>query len=64
MFGRSAWALAGVSTGVILAALFQNLVAKKKNIAQIYGIKSSVAAIAGAAGALMGGLLAGTVWGA
>lgn len=58
MFGRSAWAFAGVSSGLILNVFFQELLSKKKNIAEVSGIKSSFCAIMGTFGAVSGGFIA------
>jgi MFS family permease len=58
MFGRAAWALAGVSSGVMIDSLFQDVVAKRKNIAEITGWKFSLQSISGTLAALVGGAVA------
>ena len=58
MFGRAAWAIAGVSSGVMIDSLFQDLVAKRKNIAEITGWRFSLQSICGTLAALTGGAVA------
>ncbi len=58
MFGRAAWAIAGVSSGVMIDSLFQDLVAKRKNIAEITGWRFSLQSICGTLAALAGGAVA------
>ncbi len=58
MFGRVSWAFAAVISGIMIDALFQDFISKKKNIGEIAGIRSSVGAICGTSGAVVGGYLA------
>ena len=58
MFGRVAWAIAGVSSGVMIDSLFQDLIAKRKNIAEITGWRFSLQSICGTLAALAGGAVA------
>ncbi|RLJ00572.1 MAG: hypothetical protein DRP06_01830 [Candidatus Aenigmatarchaeota archaeon] len=58
MFGRVAWALACVASGTMINALFQDIISKRKNIAELSGWYYSVRSIAGTVGAVAGGFIA------
>ncbi len=58
MFGRVAWALACVAFGTMVTALFQDIISKRRNIAELLGWYYSVRSIAGTAGAVAGGFIA------
>lgn len=58
MFGRVAWALAGGISGIMINSLFQDLVAKKKNIAEVIGWRFSAQSIAGTVAVIASGWMA------
>lgn len=58
MFGRVAWALACVASGPMVTALFQDIISKRKNIAELSGWLFSVRSIVGTTGAVAGGFIA------
>lgn len=60
MFGKAVRAFVNVSSGVMIASLFHDLIAKKKNIAEISAYRSSINSIFGTVGAFLGGYLADT----
>ncbi len=57
VIGKFAWAFGGASLGVVFNAIFQDIISKRKNIAEISGYRYSVGSISGTCGAMMGGAL-------
>lgn len=56
--GKLVWAFSAAMAGVMINALFHDLIAKKKNIAELAAWKDSVGSIAGTFGAIIGGYFA------
>ncbi len=56
--GRAVWAFSSATMGLMINAIFQDMVKKRKNIAELSGYRFSAQSIAGSCGALFSGYVA------
>jgi MFS family permease len=58
IFGKAIWSVAAVSSGMLINAIFQDMISARGDVAKISGYKFSAQSIAGTVGAVLGGFVA------